>query len=92
MLYKGGVFKPPRDSFETEDDAVPRYRRPPSGSKVFRSHNKDEPAVKSAQGHYIKRAGSSSKGYTNSELGTESYKYGNQSVDDIAQQMPLDEV
>jgi hypothetical protein len=76
MLYKYGVFKSPRNSSD-EEEAVPRYQRPPSASKVIRSHNKDEPAIKSAQGHYLKRQASNSK-FRSSELSGD-YKYGNQS-------------
>ena len=68
-LYKAGCFmETPRDSFPPESTTdvnqvqqIPGFRRPPT-SKYVRSHNKDEVATKSAQGHYVRREGSSSQG------------------------------
>jgi hypothetical protein len=47
----------PESSTDVNKPYIPGYRRPTT-NKIVRSHNKDEEAVKSSQGLYIKREGS----------------------------------
>ena len=83
MLYKGGCFMQtsrdiPESSTEVNKVYIPGQRRTTT-SKAVRSHNKDETATRSAQGHYIIREGSShSKKRGDSFLGPDTdyqYKY-----------------
>ena len=62
MLYKGGCFMIttrdiPESSTDVNKPYIPGYRRA-NTNKFVRSHNKDEVAVKSSQGLYLKREGS----------------------------------
>ena len=66
---------PPESTTEVNKVYIPGQQR---RAKFVRSHNKDETAVKSAQGHYIKREGSSQSKNRNSFHGPDTdyqYKY-----------------